>query len=65
MRPGKLCTVTVLASSTSAEPERWRFTVDSVVCGKPLDPTLMAYATESVGVPTTARRPSPANSSAS
>ncbi|WP_235024052.1 DUF4352 domain-containing protein [Streptomyces sp. WAC05374] len=59
VRPGEPFTVTILASNTSAEPDRWRFTVNSVVCGKPLDTAVMAYAAESVGASPTTPSPEP------
>ncbi|MGW7469304.1 hypothetical protein ACWGJT_32715 [Streptomyces xantholiticus] len=52
VRTGEPFTVTVLARDTANDPERWQFTVRSVVCGKPLDSAVMAYAAESVGSPT-------------
>jgi hypothetical protein len=52
VRVGEPFTVTVLASNTTNDPDRWKFTVESVVCGKPLDPAVMAHAAESVGAPT-------------
>ncbi|MEU3255604.1 hypothetical protein [Streptomyces sp. NPDC006997] len=52
VRTGEPLTVTVLASDTANDPERWQFTVHSVICGKPLDSAVMAYAGESVGSPT-------------
>ncbi|WP_405936594.1 hypothetical protein OG338_07605 [Streptomyces sp. NBC_00726] len=49
---GKPFTVTVIATNTADDPNRWKFTVDSMICGKPLDPAVMADAAESVGAPT-------------
>ncbi|MER5741010.1 hypothetical protein ABT117_35825 [Streptomyces sp. NPDC002262] len=51
-RLGQAFTVTVLASDTADDPHRWQFTMREVVCGKPLDPAVMAYAADSVGAPT-------------
>ncbi|MGW8765934.1 hypothetical protein ACWGN5_25895 [Streptomyces sp. NPDC055815] len=55
--PGQSFTVTVLASDTADDPHRWQFTVRKVVCGKPLDPAVMAYAADSVGAPTATPSP--------
>lgn len=55
--PGQSFTVTVLASDTVDDPHRWQFTVREVVCGKPLDPAVMAYAADSVGAPTATPEP--------
>lgn len=56
-RLGEPFTVTVMASDTVDDPNRWQFTVRSVVCGKPLDPAVMAYAADSVGAPTATPKP--------
>ncbi|MGW5779831.1 hypothetical protein [Streptomyces sp. NPDC003863] len=55
--PGQSFTVTVLASDTADDPHRWQFTMRKVVCGKPLDPAVTAYAADSVGSPTTTPPP--------
>lgn len=52
VRTGEPFTVTVLAEDSADDPHRWRFTVRSVTCGKPLDSAVMAFAAESVGAPT-------------
>ncbi|MDQ0946388.1 hypothetical protein QFZ24_000311 [Streptomyces phaeochromogenes] len=57
VQQGKPLEVTVLASNTADDPARWRFTVDRVVCGKPLDPAVMAHAAQSVGAPTATPAP--------
>ncbi|WP_147980169.1 hypothetical protein [Streptomyces sp. MS191] len=51
--------MTVLASDTVDDPHKWQFTVRSVVCGKPLDRAVMAYAADSVGAPTARPAPEP------
>lgn len=58
-RPGEPFTfaVTVLASNTTNDPSMWQFTVRTVVCGKPLDPAVMAHAADSVGAPTQSPTP--------
>ncbi|MFM9550823.1 hypothetical protein ACKI19_00710 [Streptomyces caniscabiei] len=56
-RPGMPFTLTVLASDTANDPHRWQFTVRSVVCGKPLDHAVLAYAADAVGSPTASPTP--------
>jgi hypothetical protein len=56
-RVGESFAVTVLTSSTTADPDRWQFTVRSVTCGKPLDRAVMVFAAESVGSPTATPAP--------
>nr|WSW66842.1 hypothetical protein OG461_11915 [Streptomyces sp. NBC_00995] len=57
VRVGEPFTVTVLATNTTEDPNRWKFTVQSVVCGNPLDPAVMADAADSVGEPTATPAP--------
>ncbi|MFI6552970.1 DUF4352 domain-containing protein [Streptomyces griseus] len=49
--------VTVVASDTTDDPSRWRFTVTDVTCGKTLDPAVTSAAAESNG--STASPPAP------
>jgi hypothetical protein len=58
---GEPFTITVPASNKANEPDRWQFTVDNLVCGKPLDRAIMAYAAESVGAPTPTPSPEAGN----
>ncbi|ARF76646.1 DUF4352 domain-containing protein [Streptomyces sp. NPDC012600] len=56
---GEAFDVTVIASNTTDDPSRWRFTVTDVTCGKPLDPAVMAKAADSVGASASAPAPEP------
>ncbi|MEU3051427.1 DUF4352 domain-containing protein [Streptomyces sp. NPDC006984] len=45
-RQGEPFDVTITSSDTTADPDRWRFTVQKVACSESLDPAVMADASD-------------------